>query len=113
MRGCLGCLVLIGLLVGNVSALEMVVAPHVLSMKATGEVVTIHTDVPYDAELACSLTANGGEIGIWTFSDACGDLVVQCSREDVFQCVGADDTTVTFLLTVDGEEATVSIAVKR
>jgi len=107
----------VGLLAGNALALEMTVAPHVLSLKASGQVVTVHTDVNYGDVLACSLSVNGTDLDVNTFADDCGNLVVQCLRVDVVAALGANAATANFILvveTADGvSSATDSVPVRR
>ncbi|MBN2215898.1 MAG: hypothetical protein JW719_00845 [Pirellulales bacterium] len=116
MIACSFCL-LAGLLVSDSLGLDITVSPHVLVVKAPGEVVTVHTDIAYGAVGDCMLNVNGSGLAVTTFADNCGNLVVQCSRADVVAVLGDGATTADFTLTVDtvagSFSASDSVAVKR
>lgn len=97
------------LLVGNAPGLEMTVSPHVLVVKSPGTVVTVHTDVAYARVEGAQLSVNGTPLRVSTFSDDCGDLVVQCKRADVVAAV-ADAATADFTLTVETDDGAVASA---
>jgi hypothetical protein len=109
--------VLLGVLLSNASALEIVVSPLVLIVKSPGQVVTIHTDVSYKAVTDCSLSVDDQGLEINTFYDNRGNLVVQCSRSDVVAALDPKATAASFTLTVttaNGDDsATRTIPVKR
>ncbi len=111
--------VLLGLLAGDVSALEIKVSPNVLVVYAPGDSVRIHTDVPYANATLDSLSVNEVGIGksVFTFADSCGNLVIGCSRSVVVESLDDTDTTAEFKVIVsigeDTLDATDSVPVKR
>jgi len=55
---------------------EIQVAPNVLNLQNKGQVVTIHTDIPYWTVLGSSVALNGVEIDSWK-ADAQGYFVAK------------------------------------
>ena len=114
---CSFCLVL-GVLAGHVSALEITVSPNVLVVNAPGDAVSIHTDMPGSVVADCTLNVNGTGVGFGTGVDSCGNLVVRCSRKEVVAILGDKAKTAEFILTVDTvagttESGTDAVSVKR
>ncbi|MBN1590704.1 MAG: hypothetical protein JW888_14415 [Pirellulales bacterium] len=114
---CSFCL-LLGLVVGNASALEITVSPSVLVVNAPGDAVSIHTNMPGAVVGSCGLSVNGTSIDFGTFTDNCGNIVVRCSRKVVVGVLGDDAETATFCLTVETvagttESGTDTVSVKR
>jgi hypothetical protein len=58
------------------TTVEIQVSPNVLNLANSGEVVTIHTDLPYTSVIGSSVTLNGVEISWWK-SDAQGNFVAK------------------------------------
>ena len=107
---------LVSLISGSVLALDIDVAPNVLVLKSKGGSFTVHTDFPFPAADEVSLDVNGSAIGVHIFSDDCGNLVAQCSKEAVKAVI--DDfkgktTTAAVTLTVNGESDTDTITVRK
>jgi hypothetical protein len=80
--------------------IEIVVAPHVLSLNAAaeGNYVTVHTDIDYCMvdESSVSLTVGGEEIGIVScYDDDRGNLVVKVYRTAVTAVARPDYATFT------------------
>jgi len=55
---------------------EIQVSPNVLNLQNQGQVVTIHTDIPYWTVLGSSVSLNGVEIASWK-ADAQGYFVAK------------------------------------
>jgi hypothetical protein len=58
------------------TTIDVQVSPNVLNLANSGEVVTIHTDLPYSSVIGKSVTLNGVEIAWWK-SDAQGNFVAK------------------------------------
>jgi hypothetical protein len=58
------------------TTIEIQVSPNVLNLANSGEVVTIHTNLPYSSVIGNSVTLNGVEIAWWK-SDAQGNFVAK------------------------------------
>jgi len=58
------------------TTIEIQVSPNVLNLSNSGEVVTIHTNLPYSSVIGNSVTLNGVEIAWWK-SDAQGNFVAK------------------------------------
>jgi hypothetical protein len=111
------CLVVtIAMLSGNALALTIRVAPQSLVLSSQGGNLTVHTDIPYCEAGRVTLTVNGSTFDPRTFADNLGNLVAQCSKQDVKEAVGDFDgkwTTATVSLTVDGLSASETISVTK
>lgn len=62
--------------------IDIQVAPNVLNLKNQGQVVTIHTDIPFSEVVATSVSLNGVEIDHWK-SDAQGFFVAKFLMEEI------------------------------
>ena len=58
------------------------VAPNVLNIENQGEVVTVHTDLPYNSVVSASVCLNDVEIA-WSKIDNCGNFVAKFVMEDI------------------------------
>jgi len=58
------------------------ISPSTLVLSSPDTIVTVHSNIPYGSVDTASLTL-GGIPATFTKADACGDLVVKFSREDV------------------------------
>lgn len=58
------------------TTIDIQVSPNVLNLANSGEVVTIHTDLPYSSVIGTSVTLNGVAIAWWK-SDAQGNFVAK------------------------------------
>ena len=63
-------------------AIEIVVAPNVLNLQNNGQVVTVHTDLPYSIVAGASVMLNDVEISWWK-SDNQGNFVAKFNIEDI------------------------------
>lgn len=63
-------------------AIDIQVAPNVLNLKNQGQVVTIHTDIPFSEVVATSVSLNGVEIDHWK-SDSQGYFVAKFLMEEI------------------------------
>lgn len=62
--------------------IEIQVAPNVLNLKNQGQVVTIHTDIPFSQVVATSVTLNDVEIDHWK-SDSQGFFVAKFLMSEI------------------------------
>ena len=86
------CLVItIAMLSGSAFALTIRVAPQALVLSSQGGNLTVHTDIPYWEAGMVTLTVNGSTFDPRTFADNLGNLVAQCSKQDVKEAVGDFD----------------------
>ena len=84
---------------GPLLAIDIDVAPSTLNLAYQGEVVTVHTDIPYSAVVGASVTMNGIEIAWWK-SDDRGFFVAKFNASEVTAKLGSSaGTTVTLMLT--------------
>lgn len=58
------------------------VAPNVLNLASQGEVVTVHTDLPYSQVVVATVSLNGIEIQSWK-SDSRGNFVAKFNMNDI------------------------------
>lgn len=63
-------------------AVDIQVAPNVLNLKNQGQIVTIHTDIPFSAVVATSVSLNGVEIDHWK-SDSQGYFVAKFLMSEI------------------------------
>ena len=85
---------------------EIRIAPETLNLRSSGTVVTVHTDVPYDAVDVYSVYLGGVVIEAWK-ADDCGDFVAKFPMQaikDIDGLVLNDYNTFQFAaVTVDGD----------
>lgn len=101
------------MLTSGAFGLDIQLQPQTLVLSSGGDQLTIHTDFRYSAAEAVALDiGNTPDVGIRTWADSCGNLVVRCSKAAVEDEVGDFDdrfTTVAVTLTVfygeDGEDS--------
>lgn len=62
--------------------IEIQVSPNVLNLQNQGQVVTIHTDIPFSQVVATSVSLNGVEIDHWK-ADAQGYFVAKFLIEEI------------------------------
>ncbi len=58
------------------------VSPNVLNLASKGQVVTVHTDLPYSSVIGSSVALNGIGIDRWK-SDDCGNFVAKFAMADI------------------------------
>lgn len=58
------------------------VAPNILNLDNQGEVVTVHTDLPYNSVAGASVCLNGVPIA-WSKIDNCGNFVAKFVMDDI------------------------------
>jgi hypothetical protein len=63
-------------------SVDIQVAPNVLNLKNQGEVVTIHTDIPFSQVVATTVSLNGVEIDHWK-SDSQGYFVAKFLMSEI------------------------------
>lgn len=77
---------LIGMLIPFIGfaqeTIEIQVSPNVLNLQNNGEVVTIHTDIPYSQVSASTVRLNGLEIESWK-ADNQGFFVAKFNMDEV------------------------------
>ncbi len=66
----------------NPTAIEIDVAPNVLNIGSQGEVVTVHTDIPFSSVLGATVSLNGIPIAWWK-ADNQGYFVAKFWIQDV------------------------------
>lgn len=69
--------------------IEIQVSPNVLNLQNNGEVVTIHTDIPYSYVVGSTVTLNGLEIDHWK-SDNQGYFVAKFNMDEVKELEGLE-----------------------
>jgi hypothetical protein len=83
------------------------IAPNTLNLASSGQVVTVHTDIPYPAVDVSSVYLNGVLIESWK-ADNRGNFVAKFSMEEVKRLdglvIGGYNTLTIVGLTVDDEE---------
>lgn len=87
------------------TVIEIDVSPNVLNIGSSGEVVTVHTDIPYGLVTGASVELNGIEIDWWK-SDNRGYFVAKFVMEDVKAsdlCIGEYNTLTVSGTSVDGD----------
>lgn len=62
--------------------IDIQVAPNVLNIKNQGQVVTIHTDIPFSQVVATSVSLNGVDIDHWK-SDSQGFFVAKFLMSEI------------------------------
>jgi hypothetical protein len=62
--------------------IDIDVAPNVLNLQNQGEVVTVHTDLPFSSVVGSSVSINGVEIAWWK-SDNQGNFVAKFVIEEI------------------------------
>jgi|GEM_PF-401986 len=62
--------------------INIAVAPNVLNLQNNGQVVTVHTDLPYSSVAGATVTLNGVEISGWK-SDNQGNFVAKFVMQDI------------------------------
>jgi hypothetical protein len=68
----------------NVQDLEIQVSPHKLVLSSHGGKFTIHTDTPFYSGIVVQIWVDTEElVNVVVFPDLQGNLVAQCSRDDV------------------------------
>lgn len=73
-----------GTVLADEGTIDMVVSPNVINLESKGGSISVHTDIGYVATAETTLEVNGVEaVGVWTFADNCGNLVVKCSLDTV------------------------------
>jgi hypothetical protein len=111
------CLVItIAMLSGSALALTIRVAPQALVLSSKGGNLTVHTDIPYWEAVAVTLTVNDTSFVPRTFADNLGNLVAQCSKQEVEGAIDDFDgrwTSAIVTLTVDDVSASETISVKK
>lgn len=70
------------------------ITPKTLVLSNSGTVVSVHSNIPYSLVVTASLTLNGLDAD-YTKADACGDLVVKFTRDDVKGIVEPGEATLT------------------
>ena len=93
------------LLTGSAFGLEIQLAPRTLVLSSGGDQLTIHTDFNYSkvSSVTLDIGRNLG-VGVRTWEDDCGNLVVRCRKDAVRVAVGdfkSRFTTVKVTLTVN------------
>ena len=67
---CLCCLLNSGILFGfDPEAVEIQLSPNVLNIQSYGDIVTVHTDLPYSIVAGASVSLNGIPISWWKSDD--------------------------------------------
>ncbi len=66
----------------NPTVIEIDVAPNVLNIGSQGEVVTVHTDIPFSSVIGAKVTLNDIPIAWWK-ADNHGYFVAKFSMQDV------------------------------
>jgi len=101
---------------GGTGDFAIYVAPGVIATSAQCTWVTIHTNVPFDAEDAVSATINGEHVDIErTFPDDLGNLVAKLAFDKVVKIIGVDSPpaeSAKVELTVDDASASETVPVK-
>ena len=90
-------------LVGEDLFIIIDVAPNVLNLGSQGEVVTVHTNLPYSQVVGATVSLNGAEISYWK-SDNRGYFVAKFQMQDIKNLpldVGAYNTLTLAGLTVN------------
>ena len=67
---------------GEEIAVAIRIAPSTLNLSSNGQVVTVHTDIPYDDVDVLSVYLNGVAIESWK-TDDCGYFVATLSRDEI------------------------------
>jgi len=111
----LGCLLNPGVTCGNdVEIIQIKVSPNVLNMGSKGEIVTVHTDLPYSTVVGASVFLNRVPISWWK-SDDRGYFVAKFDLDKVKYEAGlvTGENTVTLTgFTTDGVQFTGSQTLK-
>lgn len=64
------------------TVIEIQVSPNVLNLQNKGQVVTVHTDIPYSLVVSETVTMNGIEINSWK-ADNRGNFVAKFLMEEI------------------------------
>lgn len=107
----LGVVITVALLAGVLTTaalaegdIDIVVSPNMLSLKSTGDVISIHADITFASVTGVEVSVNGDSIDVLsTFADDRGDLVIKCDRQEVIGLVSVGTAIFVASITIEDE----------
>jgi len=75
---------------------SIMISPNTLVLSSLCDIITIHSNIPYNEVIATSVAVNGVDVP-FTKADSCGDLVAKIGVDDLSEFL-QPDTVVTLTL---------------